>query len=889
MALASAAATYRDNYYLQNDGNDGPTSTITTNGNGQIWYQWRKTDYSGSGTTWMKFEWSSFAYQLGASASGGANVGMTNNTRFHAGVRFKNSGEGCSDPGDITVGDMQTTNTYVYNVLDTTFELTDSCTDDQAAFVAHEVNHKNALVTLSSTAQVSNDLTYAYLDSRSSAESANSSEELWFMYTTNGWTDRTYIEVTGITAAYALPLRIGVDVNFGANIQWVVETSSDVTTTLVQNTTHGMLNYDVMPIERRGGQPLTVLRTLLKNPSFEIPPTVNPPNEGHYNWKASDPDAHGAFSNAVSRENWRYHSGSWMAAVKGTWGGSGSDRAIWQEVTNTFDAGDVWEAGAWFWNDATYANTSSKLKLLFIDGSGNVIGGHTNTFSPPGETWTYVSVLATSVASTVWVRFMLDVVGVNANGALQLDDAILYPVESSVKVTNMVINAGATVYDSTITSGSYNVQMFLRSGDGVESTNAAGQFLQPNFDILNGAALINNEVFGSFAYEDGGRTLNAQDGTHAAVQASAVTIGTYTGRVSMISSNLLKATDTNRLISGSLMTFEVVDDDTNAPVLSLSAVTNSQNLFIDGGVATNTYYGTGGSQWRHYDAANINDWADRNFPAGYGMAWESWADGAFGGFGQEVAVNMSNGNVFTFHIYGNSENCFSSTVQEAWMKIEFLNNAGTELGESSNSVYNTLVSNRNTWVLFTLGATNFASGVTTAKVTVGFGNASDDGGCGNYAVKWDDAALIQGHQFQVFIGTTNMTSYDGRTNGLHVLTDAQLAQVSNNSPLKLVFGAYDAGSGLSRGQESSTTQMNVDVGAWLTDNVTNYISTNSSAYASTFGPAQGTSTWLFQNVDISALIFQTNAVQSSLKDFDADRPNDQATKTNSLYGYLVVN
>jgi len=460
--------------------------------------------------------------------------------------------------------------------------------------------------------------------------------------------------------------------------------------------------------------------------------------------------------------------------------------------------------------------------------------------------------------------------------ATNWSDLLRQTIPSAVS-TSFVVNAGASVGDGQVVSGTYAVAMHFYDDAGIESTNTSGSFYKPNFDIWNssGTQILTNEIFSSFTYS--GDFLAASDASHAGAAAADVTLGTYTSRWSAISSNGVSVTDSSTLSNGTVMTFTVYDDDTNAPLVGYTTEAGS---VADGDFESNAF-----NPWYQFDGngggASFQTWAKRN--GTYGMAWQSWAEDAYGGFFQNIAVAPSNGNIFSFSIYGYAENNFTSKTSEAWIKFEVRTNGSTAaIVIASNSVYGALTSNRNTWIQFTLGVTNTIPNITNISPIVGFGNIQNM--ADPRTVFWDDATFTRGSALHVLIGTTNFTS----ASSVFTMTDAQAAQVSNNSPLKLVFGAYDVDSGLSRGNENSSTQMNVDVGSWLTDNVTNYVATNSSSQAATLG-ITATSTWLFQSVDINALIFQTNAIQASLKDADADRSGDQLTLTNEVYGYLVVN
>ncbi|HEY8241796.1 MAG TPA: hypothetical protein VIH35_10135, partial [Kiritimatiellia bacterium] len=67
---AARAATYNAELDLQSG--LGTTTAVypVTNRAGHIWYQWRKTDFTGDGDTWMKFEWNFYGIQVGANIFG---------------------------------------------------------------------------------------------------------------------------------------------------------------------------------------------------------------------------------------------------------------------------------------------------------------------------------------------------------------------------------------------------------------------------------------------------------------------------------------------------------------------------------------------------------------------------------------------------------------------------------------------------------------------------------------------------------------------------------------------------------------------------------------------------------------------------------------------------
>ncbi|HIE10382.1 MAG TPA: hypothetical protein EYP62_02085, partial [Kiritimatiellae bacterium] len=164
---------------------------------------------------------------------------------------------------------------------------------------------------------------------------------------------------------------------------------------------------------------------MLFNPGFEIGDAgVSPTCAWHWAW--GNPDHHGSYWGDVNVEKWRSHSGTNEATIR-DWSGANPSGGWWQEVPCS-GAGIVWYAEAWFWNDSGYTNTASKLRLEFYDANTQAVGGATNSFTLPGESWSKVTLLATSVTGTAWARVTVVAEGQGQTGALQFDDVVLQPV-----------------------------------------------------------------------------------------------------------------------------------------------------------------------------------------------------------------------------------------------------------------------------------------------------------------------------------------------------------------------------------------------------------------------------------------------------------------------------
>lgn len=209
----------------------------------------------------------------------------------------------------------------------------------------------------------------------------------------------------------------------------------------------GRLNLRGAQIDN--GEPLAVGRTnLLSNPSFETP--------------GGDAPAYWSTWGNTERVNWRSHRGGYEVSIR-NWADDASGGGWWQQVDDGFAEGEVFQASVWVWNDASYANTSSKLIVRFNDG-GSDFGGNTNVFTLPGERWTQVSVTATNPAGAAFVKFQVEVDGQGTSGALQLDDALLMagnaygPAELRLIGGQHALNDGLLIPGDGLLSGSGSIQ-----------------------------------------------------------------------------------------------------------------------------------------------------------------------------------------------------------------------------------------------------------------------------------------------------------------------------------------------------------------------------------------------------------------------------------------------
>lgn len=143
-------------------------------------------------------------------------------------------------------------------------------------------------------------------------------------------------------------------------------------------------------------------------------------------------------------------------------------------------------------------------------------------------------------------------------------------------VTNYMVYGTNSYYvtDSQVTGGTYSVVMHLNSPYGVETTNTAGGFFKPNFDLYNanGLQIASDQVFSAFV-RLGAQTVVATNGSHTAAVFDANPLGVYTAAVSFITSNGVSVINSPLLANGSNMIFQVTDDDVAYPVRGTGAGT----------------------------------------------------------------------------------------------------------------------------------------------------------------------------------------------------------------------------------------------------------------------------------------------------------------------------
>lgn len=172
----------------------------------------------------------------------------------------------------------------------------------------------------------------------------------------------------------------------------------------------------------------------LRNAGFEEGPQGDGTgtNTPYWSWDVPSGWTYGGNWGEVDVRNWRSHSGSNEATIH-NWGGGAPDGGWWQTVTDTVaSAGTIWKARAWAvsdnggWGGGVYTCVSIDIKIEFYQSDhSTLVGAVTNSYSPPGETWTYMAVTGTAPANSYYARFVLAAVGQGSSGTLQFDDTSL--------------------------------------------------------------------------------------------------------------------------------------------------------------------------------------------------------------------------------------------------------------------------------------------------------------------------------------------------------------------------------------------------------------------------------------------------------------------------------
>ena len=143
------------------------------------------------------------------------------------------------------------------------------------------------------------------------------------------------------------------------------------------------------------------------------------------------------------------------------------------------------------------------------------------------------------------------------------------------------------------------------------------------------------------------------------------------------------------------------------------------------------------TNWWWYGEAGRATWAMRSGAAGQAFYAASTN---FGGFGQDVPVDISKGRVFTFTIYGKAEANY--TNGETTVGMEFWTGS-TQRYTVTQNVYAQLDANRDAWTQISLVETAEVTDVDLIKIRCDFSDCWIPIGTSAGTCQWDDSSLTQ--------------------------------------------------------------------------------------------------------------------------------------------------
>ncbi|OGV43664.1 MAG: hypothetical protein A2X46_08275 [Lentisphaerae bacterium GWF2_57_35] len=414
------------------------------------------------------------------------------------------------------------------------------------------------------------------------------------------------------------------------------------------------------------------------------------------------------------------------------------------------------------------------------------------------------------------------------------------------------------------------------------STNSLGMDSNfPSFYGYNGALVATAYVATAFSI------TNSQMGDKYFITVSGQNNNDAGGVIT--APNGLAAVPVRRGITvNSNLEFYVIDDDIEMPRADSQISASSTNLLVNGGFEGST----NPTPWWIYEVSpgyggsEVAPWAQRS--GTNGIAFRAWDNLAYGGFGQNVDVDLANGNTFTFSIWGKADTDYASSSGETWLKLEFWTNSSDIAYSIYWDVYDVLINNRGQWIRFSVTHANKQPGITIVKPVIG-GGSWVAGGPGGYSAAWDDATLVQDAPLNVFLGSSKKSD---DIQSITTLTDGELASATAGNPLKFSIGAFDSYSGLARTDVAAgaATNTSLTIENFVVANVTNYDAALSSADSR---GETATNVWKFTSFGLPEIDILyaagTNAITVFLQDLDSDRTGDRLTSISNLtVGYMAV-
>jgi len=167
----------------------------------------------------------------------------------------------------------------------------------------------------------------------------------------------------------------------------------------------------------------------------------------------------------------------------------------------------------------------------------------------------------------------------------------------------------------------------------------------------------------------------------------------------------------------------------------------SQTVF--GAILQNPSFETDdGSGWASdwYKGGSISRQNWDAYAGSYSAVFEGWKSGSdnWGWFLQDVYTNLAGEEVVTFTIWGKAEQDFSSSGNEAYIKLEFWTDDTHKAYEKEWDIYSTLINNKGSWHQYSVSWANTNPNITLVKPVVGSGGWQ---GGSHASVYWDVATL----------------------------------------------------------------------------------------------------------------------------------------------------
>jgi formylglycine-generating enzyme required for sulfatase activity len=323
---------------------------------------------------------------------------------------------------------------------------------------------------------------------------------------------------------------------------------------------------------------------------------------------------------------------------------------------------------------------------------------------------------------------------------------------------------------------------------------------------------------------------------------------------------------------GGFITFQVVDDDTNAPVAG------AMSMLLAGVPVTNSLTAPlllAG--WNFNDATNL---AATSHGVGV-MTDNLFTTNSSSGSSINLVDGDAAGGDLTMLGGTNAGRYIQFAVNMQYYQDLVVTFAAQRSGAGYNS--NTIAYSVNGGSFVNI-ETNWNPDTSTALKTVDLSSVSAVDDATNVIVR---ITLGGGSG-----GNNRYDNFQFRAQRMvYGFTDGLLARVHSTNALHLGFRAYDTGSGVQRGTANDGVNMSVSLPGVITNNSSLYQSTFSSA--STTGSA-ATSVWAFTSFSYAQIgaLYGTGSnyvlISSTMADADHDRNNDRLWLSNQVHGVMHV-